>query len=504
MNRDRDHRGSSRSSIRQNRRVRRVVLSSRGRWTLAVLVVVVGAIVMVASTRPGQFIRHVAGADSEATRIAAGPLGSSSATSASDGQPHFSPASASLYARLPVGRGNTVFEFKDALHGLESSGVTFPSSTSDPFAAPRLVEIIEGPQVGQGIRGPLRIEYSLDSNLTARVFKILRASRVQRGHVIVLDPHTGRVLAYASTDPENFPPTRAYPAASLIKVVTAAAVLDVAPEVADRPCRYRGSPYRLTPSRIRRPTVGLEISLEGALATSNNQCFAQFAVNSVGESALLAAIRRFGWLDSPAPGHAPGIVDRGENDYDLGRLGCGLAGCKITPLHAAALASSLATGEMVEPWWVDRVLDGSGNVLARPAKAAPRRVMSPRQAEELRRMMVRTTSRGTARSAFRDRRGRPRLGSIGVAGKTGNLSGLDPRGRYEWFIGATPADDPSIAIAVVQVQGQLWWKKSSEIAADVLAQIFCEGRRCSPELADRFTGRLSEAVAPVFLSDSAQ
>jgi len=89
-----------------------------------------------------------------------------------------------------------------------------------------------------------------------------------------------------------------------------------------------------------------------------------------------------------------------------------------------------------------------------------------------------------------------------VAGKTGNLSGRDPSGRYEWFIGVAPAEDPTIAIAVLQLHGDLWWMKSSEIAADVFRRIFCERGSCSPELAARFTGSLGSAVSPVFLSES--
>jgi peptidoglycan glycosyltransferase len=334
------------------------------------------------------------------------------------------------------------------------------------------------------------------------VFKILRKGRVERGHVIVLDPQTGRVLAYASTDPEGFPPTRAYPAASLVKVVTAAAVLDTSRGKVQWPCRYRGNPYRLSRSRLKRPKTGREISLEVALATSNNQCFAQFAVNDVGSLGMLDAIDQFGWLSQSGPGHDAGAIEVGRNEYDLGRLGCGLAGCRITPLHAARLAATLATGMSVEPWWVDRVTDADGVELARPAMTPARRVISADRAEELRHMMVRTTTRGTARSAFRDRRGRPRLGSVQVAGKTGNLSGSDPKGRYEWFIGAAPASAPTVAIAVVQVHGHLWWKKSSEIAADVLAGVFCEKRQCGEELAHRFTGKLDSRAAPVFLSES--
>ena len=68
------------------------------------------------------------------------------------------------------------------------------------------------PQRGASISGPLRVEYTLDAELTRQVFRVLRQGRVKLGHVILLEPDTGRILTYASTDIETFPPTRAYPA----------------------------------------------------------------------------------------------------------------------------------------------------------------------------------------------------------------------------------------------------------------------------------------------------
>ena len=372
----------------------------------------------------------------------------------------------------------------------------------DPATSPRWIESVPVAAGSGPLAGPLQVEYSFDAALTRRILKVLHRGRVGRGHVIVLDPRSGRVLAYVSTDVAAFPPNRSYPAASLIKVVTAAAALDRAPDAARRPCVYRGNPYRLTRSRVYRPKHGRRVTLENALATSNNQCFAQLAVDTVGGEALLAAIARFGWLEQPAPGHPAGVVDPGDDDFGLARLGCGLSGCRITPLHAAQLAATLAHGERITPWWIDRVLDAAGTPLPLPRRLPPRRVMSEALARELRTMLVRTTTRGTARSAFRDRRGRARLGPVQVAGKTGNLSGSDPAGRYEWFIGVAPAPEPSVAVAVLQLQSNLWWSKSSQLAADVLVEIFCEHGRCDSGLADRFTGDLGEAVTPILLSDS--
>jgi len=348
-----------------------------------------------------------------------------------------------------------------------------PASTLPP--SDPLVEQLAGDA------GPLQVEYTLDGALTRRVVDLLRTRRVPLAHVIVMDPADGRVLTYVSSDPEHFPASRTYPAASLIKVVTAAAALHHDRPRAEQPCQFLGSPYVLTPARVNPPRGGQTVSLERALATSNNQCFAQLAVHALGNAAMTDAILRFGFLQPPAPGHDAGHIDPGTDAYDLGKLGCGLAGTWITPLHAAQLAATLADGRLVQPRWIERVTDGEGRELALPGARAPRQVMTPGLAAELRQMLIETTESGTARRGFRSRRGGSRLGPVRVSGKTGSLSGPDPAGRYEWFAGVAPADDPKVAIAVVVVQQRRWSMHASQVAGEVLEDVFCGAGGCRPE-----------------------
>ncbi len=344
-----------------------------------------------------------------------------------------------------------------------------------------LYDLVATPPGRAKIPAPLRVEYTLDPELTRDVHDVLATRHVPLAHVIVMDPADGRVLAYASTDVGRFPPNELYPAASLIKVVTAAAALHHAREKAEAPCHFLGSPYALPPARIDPPRQGQVVTLERALATSNNQCFAQLAVHALGSNAMIDAIRRFGLTRAPAPGHPAGRIEPGDDRYDLGKLGCGLAGCFITPLHAAQLAGSLARGQVVEPYWVERVLDANGRELALPRRAPPRQVMTPQLADELRGMLIETTQSGTARRGFRGPRGASRLGPVQVAGKTGSLNGVDPAGRYEWFAGVAPADDPKLAIAVVVVQQQRVWMHASQVAGEVLERVFCAKRTCRAE-----------------------
>jgi len=359
-------------------------------------------------------------------------------------------------------------------------------TTENELGAERFVESMPVLRGTAGGIEMLHVRYTFDTELTRNVFETLRKGKVALGHVILLDPDTGRVLTYASTDVTHFPPTKLYPAASLVKVITAAAALDLDPGLAKLPCRYTGSPYKLTRKSIDPPRSGHEISLRKALASSNNKCFAQLAVHAVGEASLVNAISRFGWLSEPAPAHPAGSVDSGDDRYDIGRLGCGLAGSRITPMHAAQLGVTLARGELVAPHWIEGVRHADGREMLLPANPAPRQVMTPELAADLRSMLTDTTLKGTARRAFRKRSGKPLLGPVQVAGKTGSLSGTDPKGRYEWFVGVAPADHPEIVVAVLMVQSDQWWRSASQIAAEVLQGVFCEGRKCSPDLVARW------------------
>jgi peptidoglycan glycosyltransferase len=331
----------------------------------------------------------------------------------------------------------------------------------------------------------MRLRYTLHPDLSEAVWKALERGRFALAHVVVMDPRTGAILAYASTDPARFPPDKTYPAASLVKVITAAATLDRAPQTAHETCHFVGSPWRLTRDRLRSPKTGNRADMRKALATSNNQCFARWAVHRVGPSALLGAIDRFGMLTAPALGHPSGRADTPSDELALGELGSGLDGLQITPLHAAQLAATLAEGRLVKPRWVAAAWNAEGQRVAVPGIEPSRQVLTPALAAQLRGWLVDTTVRGTARRAFRVRGGRPALPGIAVAGKTGSLNGTDPKGHYEWFIGVAPAEAPTLAIATVAVQGPRWWWSASQLAAEVLRSAFCPKGRCSPEAAER-------------------
>jgi len=74
-------------------------------------------------------------------------------------------------------------------------------------------------------------------------------------------------------------------------------------------------------------------------------------------------------------------------------------------------------------------------------------------AKDLSRMMQRTVEDGTASKIFH-RYSKGLLEKISICGKTGSLSGDNPPGRYDWFIGFAPAEDPQIAFAAMIINQQ--------------------------------------------------
>jgi peptidoglycan glycosyltransferase len=147
---------------------------------------------------------------------------------------------------------------------------------------------------------------------------------------------------------------------------------------------------------------------------------------------------------------------------------------------AAAVANA---GEMPAPRLVERAADAAGRPLPMSRRPA-RRVLAPEVAREVGRMMELTTTMGTARIAFQDRKGHPYL-PVEVAGKTGTLfyrgrpddpalpAAVLPDGGflgYSWFVGYAPARQPRIAFAVVIGNPREWKIKATFVARRMIAE----------------------------------
>jgi peptidoglycan glycosyltransferase len=376
----------------------------------------------------------------------------------------------------------------EAVHGAHpgrAASVAGAASRVSPAFAPeaefrldpgdlRSVERVEGRAVVRLPDGH-RARLTIDPDLQERVEKILERARPIAGAIVLLDPRDGRVLALASYAHDRalgvVPLRGEFPAASLFKLVTAAAGLEAGTVTPTTTIHTVGGGLRrLGKEHVvdnpRRERWGMTI--EQALARSNNPVFGKLAVKKVGHDRLSATAEAFGF-NRQIPFELPTGVSRADVPDDplgLGKTGAGFGEVTISPLHAALLAAAIANqGRMPRPWVVESVRDPAGRVVYEGRAALLGTPIKPATARALTDMMVDTVTRGTSRRAFRGSK-LARRGEI--AGKTGSLDGRNPTGHYDWFAGFAPAEEPEVAVAALLVNGRLWHIKGSGAARQAL------------------------------------
>jgi cell division protein FtsI/penicillin-binding protein 2 len=180
----------------------------------------------------------------------------------------------------------------------------------------------------------------------------------------------------------------------------------------------------------------------------------------------------------------PSEVEIPRDPLEFARAAAGFWHSSLSPLHGALLAATIANrGEMPGAHLVEKAIDGNGARIS-TKKPSARRVLDPSVAEQVGKMMQLTTSMGTAKHSFRDRKGHPYL-PVEVAGKTGTLF---YRGRpqdpslpsnnalqggqigYSWFIGFAPADHPTMAFAVLLGNPASSQVKAHSVARQLVAE----------------------------------
>jgi cell division protein FtsI/penicillin-binding protein 2 len=283
------------------------------------------------------------------------------------------------------------------------------------------------------------------------------------GGAVVMDPDTGDLIAIVSSSPFNpsgyvgvnvSPFNRAlegrYPPGSSMKVVTAAAALDtgtVTPSTQlEGPAEYQG---------VRNFESGEfgSLSFAEAVQFSVNTAFAQVALD-LGEAKLSRYAELFGFNRVPemplaaAEPSFPPPVGAG----DLMWASIGQAQVLATPLQMATVAATIANdGQRMEPR-ITNLEDPTGE-----------RVVTRKTANTLTELMINVVVGGTGQAA--------RLSGIDVAGKTGTAE-VDVDGErmnHAWFICFAPADDPSVAIAVVSEYGGVGGQVAAPLARQILA-----------------------------------
>lgn len=309
------------------------------------------------------------------------------------------------------------------------------------------------------------IQWAAQNAITQQV----KASRADRGYVIVQDARSGEILAMANSpgfDPNDLTQANAaalgnaalqdaYEPGSTAKVMSMAAVLE---ENAATPATHVVVPNRLhRGDRLFQDDIDhatWNLTLNGVLAKSSN-IGTILATGQLGKTqkeanqVLYSYLRKFGigsYTGLGFPGETKGILAPADKwstsqQYTI-PFGQGMS---INAMQAASVYSTIANGGVrVEPTLVrgSKGPDGRFTPSAQPTKT---RVVSEKTAKTLAQMLesVVDDEQGTGAKA--------RIPGYRVAGKTGTANRVDPAtGKYHGytssFAGFAPADKPRITV----------------------------------------------------------
>lgn len=386
------------------------------------------------------------------------------------------------------GLGGVEYSFDDLLRGVPGQ-VSFPADVSG-----HAIPFDDARTISKAIPGRT-VQLTIDSFDQFEAERLLRdevaKSAALSGTVIVMDVHTGEILADANMpdfDPGQYGAvnsdhwrdralTDAYEPGSTFKLITAAAGLEsgkIKPD--DRVpaldvINVAGSLIRNAADGNMAGGHGTE-SIEDVIAYSHNVGAAEIGMR-IGEQDLYRTIRAFGFgndTNVETPGENAGIV-RKPADWSgtsLANIAFG-QGISVEPLALARAYAAIANGGLLlRPRVVHAIYDADNHLVYSYPTEVERRVISESTAATLRRYLHAVVARGTGNPSAH-------VPGYDVAGKTGTaqmvVGGTYGSGAYiPSFIGIVPADAPKyvILVKVVRPRGLYY---GSEVAAPVFAKL---------------------------------
>lgn len=324
---------------------------------------------------------------------------------------------------------------------------------------------------------------TLEPKLQLFVNKILAKHKLPQAAVVMIEPSTGKILAYASRDQsgatKDLNVDAFAPSASVFKVVTGAALVQVAGVSPELKTCYSGGEQKILPSDLKEDPKKDNwcATLGQAMGRSINTVFARLAAKKLSGPDLHAIATQLGY-GAPIPFDVPVTISKIELPPDtlgFARTAAGFWNTTLSPLHGAMLAATIANdGVTMRPYVVTEVLDGTNVIYKATGPTQLRKAIEPATANAVEKMMVETVSQGTSYKAFHDAKGKSFIPGIEIAGKTGTLNNPSPLKLYTWFVGFAPVKNPKVAIATLVVNDPVWKVKANVVAREALQAYFAQ------------------------------
>lgn len=324
----------------------------------------------------------------------------------------------------------------------------------------------------------VKVEYTLNENAQNLMQKLLRRYQPDYAAFVAIDAKTGRILALAShsrvkSGIDNLALRATFPAASIFKIVTASAAIDLKKARHDTVVPFNGGLYTLYRKNLENDKINRwtrMMTMREAFARSVNMFFGKLGLYHVGPEDLYRYGERF-LFNRQIPADIP--VQAGLARFDLNDPWSVVSAASgfthdntLSPLHGALIAAAIANdGVMMAPFLIESLTPvDSPEAIYRASEQQASVVVDPQSAEELRVLFQETIRSGTSRKSFRQIARKPSFEEVEFGGKTGSLTGQDPKGKCDWFVGYARYRDQRIAVAALTVNEKKWRVKSSMLA----------------------------------------
>jgi peptidoglycan glycosyltransferase len=329
--------------------------------------------------------------------------------------------------------------------------------------------------------------YTFNADLEEFIKKQLGLYRPDYTSVVVIDNETGNILAavdYARAKNvfgRDLAFTTTHPAASIFKVITAADLLENTHIKTDTEFSFTGRSTTLYRSQLKQPSSRRwirSLDLQKAFATSNNVIFGRTAIENLTPAGLKRMAEKFGFNKKLLDGInlAPSVFNMAQDQYNLAEYSSGLnTDTVMSPVHGAVIGSIVANGGLLRyPVVIKSVQGMQDKKVIYPPIKKDEQVLTPQTAEDLRTLFMGTITKGTARSSFR--RSKYLLDKLEIGGKTGSITGGEPRGKRDWFVSYAKSledkNDKGISICVMIVNQKKWYIKSPLLAKNIMEYFY--------------------------------
>ncbi len=301
----------------------------------------------------------------------------------------------------------------------------------------------------------LTINHALQDICERALSEAIDSLHASGGDIVVMNPHTGDVLALASerTNPSavaNTSITEPFEPGSTLKPFVAAALLMKKRARADEKINTYGGKLELEGRTITDTHPAASLSLFDVVKFSSNIGIVMFGQRMTPREKY-ENFRDFGFgapTGVTLPAESPGTL-REPKGWSKQTPASVLMGYEIavTPLQLVTAYSAIANGgDLLEPHIVKEIRAANGDVLYKAAKRVIRHVISADVAHTVQQMLLGVVQGGTATKAD--------LQTFAVAGKSGTArrvtlgQGYGAGNYTASFVGLFPGDDPQYVVLV--------------------------------------------------------